>query len=71
MPYSWVLQNEIKNEVGIPISFDKRPWQKEIYNDLSPNQAFFKPPQIGATVMNTLKSLWVAKMLGRQIIYSS
>jgi DNA-directed RNA polymerase subunit RPC12/RpoP len=70
LPYSWVLQNEIKNEVGMPITFENRPWQKAIYNDLSPNQAFFKPPQIGATVMNTLKSLWVAKTLGRQIIYT-
>lgn len=70
MPYTWVLQNEIKNEVGIPISFEKRPWQKDIYNDLSPLQVFFKPPQIGATVMNTLKSLWVAKTLNRQIIYT-
>lgn len=69
-PYTWVLQNEIKNEVGTPIDFDKRPWLKDIYNDLSPNQVFLKPPQIGATVMNTLKSLWVAKMLRRQIIYT-
>lgn len=69
-PYTWVLQNEIKNEVGTPITFENRLWQKAIYNDLSPNQAFFKPPQIGATVMNTLKSLWVAKHLKRQIIYT-
>jgi hypothetical protein len=69
-PYSWVLQNEIKNEVGMPISFEKRPWQKDIYNDLSPYQVIFKPPQIGATVMNTLKCLWVAKTLNRQIIYT-
>ena len=69
-PYTWVLQNDIKNEVGMPITFENRPWQKAIYNDLSPNQAFFKPPQIGATVMNTLKSLWVAKSLRRQIIYT-
>lgn len=69
-PYTWILQNEIKNEVGTPIDFDKRPWLKAIYNDLSPNQVFLKPPQIGATVMNTLKSLWVAKNLQRQIIYT-
>lgn len=69
-PYTWILQNEIKNEVGMPIDFDKRPWLKAIYNDLSPNQVFLKPPQIGATVMNTLKSLWVAKNLRRQIIYT-
>lgn len=70
MPYTWTLQNEIKNEVGMPLDFEKRPWLKDIYNDLSPNQAFLKPPQIGATVMNTLKSLWVAKNLRRQIIYT-
>lgn len=69
-PYTWVLQNGIKNEVGNLIDFDKRPWLKAIYNDLSPRQVFLKPPQIGATVMNTLKSLWVAKNLRRQIIYT-
>lgn len=69
-PHTWVLQNNIKNEVGTPIDFDKRPWLKAIYNDLSPQQVWLKPPQIGATVCNTLKSLWVAKTLGRQIIYT-
>ncbi len=69
-PYSWVMQNGIRNEVGTPIDFDRRPWLKAIYNDLSPRQAWLKPPQIGATVCNTLKTLWVAKNLGRQIIYT-
>lgn len=69
-PYTWVLQNEIKNEAGMPIDFDKRPFLKDIYNDLSAHQVLLKPPQIGATVMNTLKSLWVAKMMKRQIIYT-
>lgn len=70
MPYSWVLQNNIVNEAGIPITFDNRPWQKDMYNDLSPYQVELKPPQIGATVKNTLKSLWVAKTLNKQIIYT-
>ncbi len=69
-PYTWVLQNEIKNEIGTLITFEKRPWQKDMYNDLSPNQVELKPPQIGSTMKNTLKSLWVAKMLNRQIIYT-
>lgn len=69
-PYTWVLQHGIKNEAGMPIDFDNRPFLKAIYNDLSPRQVLLKPPQIGATVMNTLKSLWVAKMLRRQIIYT-
>jgi hypothetical protein len=41
-----------------------------MYNDMSPLQVLLKPPQIGATVMNTLKSFWVAKRLGKQIIYT-
>ncbi len=69
-PYTWILQNNIKNEVGMPIDFEKRKCMKAIYNDLSPKQVFLKPPQIGATVMNALKSLWVAKNLRRQIIYT-
>lgn len=69
-PYTWVLQNKIKNEVGIEIDFIKRPWLKDIYNDMSPLQAWLKPPQIGATVCNTLKSLFVAKKKNRQIIYT-
>lgn len=69
-PGTWVLQHEIKNEVGMPIDFEKRKFLWDIYNDLSPKQVLLKPPQIGATVMNTLKSLYVAKKLGKQIIYT-
>lgn len=69
-PYTWVLQNNIKNEVGLALDFDKRPFLKDIYNDLSPKQVILKPPQVGMTVCNTLKSLYVAKKLNRQIIYT-
>lgn len=69
-PYTWIIQNDIKNEVGVPIEFEKRKFLKAIYNDLSPLQVLLKPPQIGATVMNTIKSFYVAKKLNRQIIYT-
>lgn len=69
-PYTWVIANDIKNEVGIPIEFEKRKFLKDIYNDLSPLQVLLKPPQIGATVCHTLKSFYVAKKLNRQIIYT-
>lgn len=69
-PYSWVLQNSIKNESGLPITFEDRPFFKDIYNDLSPKQALLKPPQIGATVMSNLKSMWVAYQLHKDIIYT-
>lgn len=69
-PYTWVLQHEIKNESGITMSFEKRKYLKAIYNDLSPKQVLLKPPQIGATIMSMLKTMWVAKMLRKDIIYT-
>lgn len=69
-PAMWVRKHRIKNEVGTEIDFSKRQYLWDIYNDLSPNQVILKPPQIGMTVTNTLKSLWVAKKLKRQIIYT-
>lgn len=70
LPALWTLKYKIKNEAGTPLDFTKRKFLWDIYNDLSPKQVFLKPPQIGATVMNTLKALWVAKKLKRQIIYT-
>lgn len=69
-PSLWVLKHNIKNEVGTPIDFTKRKFLIDIYDDFSPLQALLKPPQIGATVMNTLKALYVAKKKKRQIIYT-
>lgn len=69
-PALWVIKHRIKNESGQPIEFKKRKFLFDIYNDLSPKQALLKPPQIGATVMSNLKSLWVAKKLRKDIIYT-
>ena len=69
-PTLWIEQNNICNEIGTPIEFKKRRFLLDIYNDFSPLQAILKPPQIGATVMNTLKSFFAAKELGKQIIYT-
>lgn len=70
LPALWVLKHKIKNESGLLIDFTKRKYLWDIYNDLSPKQALLKPPQIGATVMSTLKVFWVAKKLGKDIIYT-
>lgn len=69
-PTLWILQHKIKNESGTPLDFTKRKFLWDIYNDLSPRQVILKPPQVGMTVANTLKALWVAKNLKRQIIYT-
>lgn len=56
--------------MGNLIEFEKRRYLIDIYNDLSPKQVWLKPPQIGATVCQTLKSFYVAKKMRRQIIYT-
>lgn len=70
LPALWVLKHGIKQESGQPIDFSKRKFLWDIYNDLSAKQVILKPPQVGLTLCNTIKTLWVAKKLGRQIIYT-
>lgn len=69
-PSLWVAQHKLKNEKGLPLEFKERKFLLDIYNDLSPLQVLLKPPQIGATVMQTLKSFYIAKKLNKQIIYT-
>jgi len=70
LPALWVLKHEIKTETGMPIEFEKRKFLYDMYNDLSPLQVRLKPPQIGLTVEGVVKSFYVAKKLGRDIIYT-
>lgn len=70
LPTLWILKHRIKNEAGLPIEFSKHRFLYDIYNDLSPLQVILKAPQIGATVKQILKSFWIAKKLGKDIIYT-
>jgi len=69
LPTLWIKKYNIKNEAGLPIEFDNHFFLWDIYNDLTPIQAILKAPQIGMTVLEVIKSLYVAKKLGRDIIY--
>lgn len=69
-PTLWIKKYQIKNEAGLPIEFKDHRFLYDIYNDLSPLQVILKPPQIGATVMDILKSFYVAKKKGKDIIYT-
>lgn len=70
LPSLWALKYKIKNESGFELDFNKRPWQWDMFNDLSPNQVKLKPPQIGETLLNLLKSFYVAKKKKKDIIYT-
>jgi DNA-directed RNA polymerase subunit RPC12/RpoP len=70
LPTLWILKHKIKNESGDLLEFSKRKFQWDMYNDLSPKQVTLKPPQIGETVKNLVKSFYVAKKLNKDIIYT-
>ena len=69
-PALWVLKHQIKTESGKPIEFSKHRFQYDMYNDMSPNQVTLKPPQIGETVKNLVKSFYIAKKFSKDIIYT-
>lgn len=70
LPALWVKKYQIKNEAGIPLEFVHRKFLWDVLNDMSPLQVQLKAPQIGMTVTNIIKSFYVAKKLGKDIIYT-
>lgn len=69
-PTLWIQKYKIKNEAGIPIEFTQHRFMYDLYNDVSPLQVWLKPPQIGATVAQIIKSLYCAKKKQWDIIYT-
>lgn len=66
----WVLQNEIKTSDGRPFEFDKHLFMVDFLNDLSPFQVLLKPPQVGASETQIVKTFFIAKKLKKDIIYT-
>lgn len=60
----------IKNEQGMPIELKDRAFLRDIYKDMSPFQVVLKAPQVGLTTLMVIKSMWVAKNLHKDIIYT-
>lgn len=70
IPSLWILQNEIKTSDGKLFEFDKHLFMVDFLNDMSPLQVLLKPPQIGASETEIVKTFFVAKKLGKDIIYT-
>lgn len=60
----------ITNEQGIKLDFFDHPFLWDVYTDLSPKQVIFKAAQIGFSTLAVIKSLWIAKNKGMDIIYT-
>lgn len=68
--HSWILEHQIKNESGNLIDFRDHLFLFDIYSDQSPKLVCYKAAQIGFSTMAILKSLWIAKTQGMDIIYT-
>lgn len=69
-PYLWVKQHKIKTSNGLPFEFEAHRFMKDPINDMHPLQVWLKPPQIGASETEIVKSFYVAKKLKKDIIYT-
>lgn len=69
-PTLWIKKYGIKNEAGLPIEFDEHKFLYDIYNDMSRFQVVLKPPQVGMTVLEIIKTLYCAKKKEWDIIYT-
>ena len=66
----WIVENEIKNEKGEPISFDRHPFLIQIYNDMSKEQIALKSSQVGFSTAAILKSFFLAKTKSMSVIHT-
>lgn len=68
--HAWLTEHGIKNEAGLPLDFRDHLFLFDIYADQSPKLVCYKAAQIGFSTMAILKSLWLAKTQGMDIIYT-
>lgn len=70
IPTLWMQKYKIKTSQGLPMEFINHAFMRDPINDMSPSQAWLKPPQIGASESQIVKTLYVAKKKRWDIIYT-
>jgi hypothetical protein len=68
--HAFIQANNIKTETGQPIDFRNHLYLFDIYRDQAPKQVILKAAQIGLTTLQIVKSMWIAKNRGMDIIYT-
>ena len=61
---------DIRNESGNKLDFKEHAFLWDIYSDMSPHQAIRKAAQIGFSTTAIIKSLWLAKSMKMDLIYT-
>lgn len=57
---AWIFKHKIKNERGLPITFDDHAFMIDPYLDWTPEQGSRKASQCGWSVMTNIKLVWAA-----------
>ncbi len=70
IPTLWMQKHKIKTSQGLPFEFDNHGFMWDPINDMSPFQAWLKPPQIGASESKIVKTFYCAKKKAWDIIYT-
>lgn len=66
----WIEEEQIKNEQGIVLDFHDHAFLWDVYQDMSSHLVIFKAAQIGFSTLAVIKSLWICKNRGMDIIYT-
>lgn len=66
----FIKHHGVTNDQGDLLDFYDHAYLKDIYLDFSPKQVILKAAQIGFSTLANIKSLWLAKNKGMDIIYS-
>lgn len=69
-PTGWMKNHGIKTSTGLPFEFTDHAFMLDPINDMSPLQVWLKPPQIGASEAQIVKTFYCAKNNGWDIIYT-
>lgn len=70
-PLAFLYNHNIVNENGVPLEFRDHKFLIQPMADMSPEQVIMKPSQIGWTVVVGInKSLWLAKYMKANVIYT-
>src|SRR3990167_3243007 len=69
-PLIWIYVNKAINERGNPLIFKEHKFLIQPFSDLSPSQVYQKSAQMGISIMMVLKTLWMAKFMDFNIIYT-
>src|SRR3989304_6969483 len=66
----WILNNKIKNENGVLIEFHSHRFMIDIYSDRTPIQVIRKASQVGASTIESIRTLPGARFWGINQIYT-